>query len=168
MPLNYLTTAIARLLGGPWLRLHGPSTTTGLPMGAQVHVLSPNCHPHPSQGRQKGFRKGQIFQNFQVPLNDRNNHATSRSASRNNELAGSGASLGALPLPRGGGCSWLRGEGAFFDGRVGPAWHKRCTEKLQAVWGLQIWSVVAPADVVGEGGGGGAGRSLCHSAQVPR
>ena len=35
----------------------GLAATMWAPMGAQVPVLSPNDHPNPSQGRQKGFEK---------------------------------------------------------------------------------------------------------------
>ena len=38
--------------------------TTWVPMGAQVPVLSLNHHPNPSQGRQKSFGKGRIFENL--------------------------------------------------------------------------------------------------------
>ena len=50
----------------------GLAATTWLPMGAQVPVLSPNDHPNPFQGRQKGFGKGRILKNFQEPLNNLN------------------------------------------------------------------------------------------------
>ena len=35
-----------------------------VPMGAQVPALSPNDHPSPSQGPQKGFGKSQNFEKF--------------------------------------------------------------------------------------------------------
>ena len=45
----------------------GIAATTRVPMGVEVSVLSPNDHPNPSQGQQKG-----LFEN-QVPRNSRNN-----------------------------------------------------------------------------------------------
>ena len=45
-----------------------------LPMGAEVHVLSPNDHPNPSRGRQKGFGKSRNFEIFQVPQDNLNNN----------------------------------------------------------------------------------------------
>ena len=58
---------------GFWGR-HGPGymglvATTWAPMRAQVPILSPNDHPSPSKGRQKGFGKCRILKFFQVPLN---------------------------------------------------------------------------------------------------
>ena len=44
------------VFSGIWPGLHGPSGHYEVPIGAQVPVLSPNDHPNPSQGRQKGFR----------------------------------------------------------------------------------------------------------------
>ena len=38
-------------------------------MGAQVPVLSPNDHPHPSRGRPKGFAKSQTLNNLPVTPN---------------------------------------------------------------------------------------------------
>ena len=50
----------------------GLLATTRVPMGAKVPVpvLSPNDHPNASWGRQKGFGKNGIFENFQVPRNN--------------------------------------------------------------------------------------------------
>ena len=47
----------------------GPVATTWVPMGAQLPVLSPNDHPNPSYGQQKGFGKRRNLKIFQVPLN---------------------------------------------------------------------------------------------------
>ena len=47
----------------------GLATTTWVPMGAQVPVLSLNYHPNPSQGQQKGFGKSRILEILQVSLN---------------------------------------------------------------------------------------------------
>ena len=51
--------------GSRFWRAHGTgyiglAATTWVPLGAQVPVLSPNHHPNPSQGRQKGFGKRRI------------------------------------------------------------------------------------------------------------
>ena len=51
----------------------GLAATTWVPMGAQVPVLSPNDHPNPSQGRQKGFGKRRISEILQVSLNSLHN-----------------------------------------------------------------------------------------------
>ena len=42
----------------------GLAATTWVPMGAQVLVLTPNDHPNPSQGRQKGFRSSGFWKKF--------------------------------------------------------------------------------------------------------
>ena len=56
-------------LGGHGSGYMGLAATTWVPMGAQVHTLSLNHHPNPSQGRQKGFRKNRILEILQVSLN---------------------------------------------------------------------------------------------------
>ena len=40
------------------------AATTWAPMGTQVPVLSPNDHPNPCQGRQKGLGKTPLFESF--------------------------------------------------------------------------------------------------------
>ena len=45
---------------------------TWVPMGAQIHVLSPNDHPYPYRGR-NSFGKSSIFKIFQVLLDNLNN-----------------------------------------------------------------------------------------------
>ena len=44
-------------LGGHGLGDMGPAAITWVPMGAQAPVWSPNDHPNPSQGQQKGLGK---------------------------------------------------------------------------------------------------------------
>ena len=61
----------------------GLVATTWVPMGAQVPVLSPNDHPNPSEGQQKGFKKIGNVKNFQVSLNSlRNSIALGKSTSQ--------------------------------------------------------------------------------------
>ena len=53
-------------------RAHGPgyvglAATAWVPKGAQLPILSLNDHSDPFQGRNKGFGKSRMFENFQVP-----------------------------------------------------------------------------------------------------
>ena len=63
--------AILRLLGGPWLRLHGSSSHYMGPHGCSSTCISV-LHPNPPQGRQKGFGKSQTLKKLQMPLNTLN------------------------------------------------------------------------------------------------
>ena len=52
----------------------GPVATTWGPMGARVRALSPNDHPNPSQGRQRGkLEEFKMLRNLQMTLNNLNN-----------------------------------------------------------------------------------------------
>ena len=44
------------------------SASPGAPLGAQVPTLSPNGHPNPSEGRQKGFENSRIFEKFSADV----------------------------------------------------------------------------------------------------
>ena len=44
--------------------LQSTTTTTWVPVGARVYVLSLNHHPNPSQGRQNSFVKNSILKKF--------------------------------------------------------------------------------------------------------
>ena len=75
------------------------AATMWVPMCAQVPVLSPNDHPHPPWGRQKGFGQSQSLKNFQVPLHSLTNLKTARARGRLGVPGGS--ELGPLPRVRG-------------------------------------------------------------------
>ena len=71
MSLNSLHNSNFGVLGGGG---HGSgymglAATAWVPLGAQVPVLSLDHHPHPFQGRQKGFRESRILEILQVSLN---------------------------------------------------------------------------------------------------
>ena len=67
-PSSATKQPFAGFRGGHGTGYMGLSDITWVPIRAQVTVLSPNDHPNPSQGRQKGFGESQILENFQVPL----------------------------------------------------------------------------------------------------
>ena len=61
MPLNHLQTAILKLLGGPWLGLHGPSGHyVGPPWCSSTRVVT-KLSPKPNPRATDGFRKKANF-----------------------------------------------------------------------------------------------------------
>ena len=70
---SHRPTKFRSFRGGHGLGYMGQVATTRVPKEASVPVLSSNNHPNPSQRRQEGFGNNRILEDFQVPLNKRNN-----------------------------------------------------------------------------------------------
>ena len=64
MPLNHLQTAILKLLGGPWLGLHGPSGHYVGTHGCSSTRIVTKSSPKPIPGATEGFRKKANFGNL--------------------------------------------------------------------------------------------------------
>ena len=64
VPLKHLRTAMLRLLGGPWLGLHGLSGHYVGPHGCSNSRIVTKSSPKPNPGAAEGFRKNSNFDNF--------------------------------------------------------------------------------------------------------